>query len=59
MESIPYVETRGYVSIILRNYWMYEQQAGIKSVSANTLAQNRWPRFPGKPGKKKTRFTKR
>ncbi len=59
MESIPYVETRGYVSIILRNYWMYEQQAGIKSVSAKTLAQNKWPRFPGKPGKKKTRFTKR
>lgn len=59
MESIPYVETRGYVSIILRNYWMYEQQAGIKSASANTLAQNKWPSFPNKPGKSKTQFTSR
>ncbi|MEP2988922.1 MAG: transglycosylase SLT domain-containing protein [Parasphingorhabdus sp.] len=59
MESIPYVETRGYVSIILRNYWMYEQQAGIRSASANTLAQNKWPSFPDKPGKRKTQFTSR
>ncbi|QTD56313.1 lytic transglycosylase domain-containing protein [Parasphingorhabdus cellanae] len=57
MESIPYVETRGYVSIILRNYWMYEQQAGIKSASLGTLAQNKWPVFPNKPSKSKTRFT--
>ena len=24
IESIPYWETRGYVPIILRNYWIYE-----------------------------------
>jgi len=59
MESIPYVETRGYVSIILRNYWMYEQQAGIQSVSASNLAQNKWPRFPSKPSKHKIQFTAR
>jgi len=59
MESIPYVETRGYVSIIMRNYWMYEQQAGIKSASANELAQNKWPSFPARPDKRKTRFTAR
>ena len=59
MESIPYVETRGYVSIILRNYWMYEQQAGITSSSAKSLAQNKWPGFPNNPDKKKTRFTAR
>jgi len=59
MESIPYVETRGYVSIILRNYWMYEQQAGINSTSATALAQNKWPGFPSNPGKRKTRFTAR
>ena len=59
MESIPYVETRGYVSIILRNYWMYEQQAGIKSASLDTLAQNKWPSFPKQPDKNKTRFTAR
>ncbi|MEO9914276.1 MAG: lytic transglycosylase domain-containing protein [Parasphingorhabdus sp.] len=59
MESIPYVETRGYVSIILRNYWMYEKQAGISSNSAQALSQNQWPQFPGKPSKRKTQFTSR
>ncbi len=59
MESIPYVETRGYVSIILRNYWMYEKQAGIKSASLRTLSQNQWPSFPKKPSSSKTRFTAR
>ena len=49
MESIPYVETRGYVSIILRNYWMYEKQAGIQSASAHALSQNQWPQFPCHP----------
>ena len=28
IESIPYWETRGYVTIVLRNYWMYQQQVG-------------------------------
>lgn len=59
MESIPYVETRGYVSIILRNYWMYEKQAGIQSVSARALSQNQWPQFPGNPDGRKTQFTSR
>ncbi len=59
MESIPYVETRGYVSIILRNYWMYEQQAGISSVSRKAMAQNQWPQFPASPNKRKVQFTKR
>ncbi|MEM8919608.1 MAG: lytic transglycosylase domain-containing protein [Pseudomonadota bacterium] len=59
MESIPYVETRGYVSIILRNYWMYEQQAGIDSVSRKAMAQNQWPQFPTRPNKQKVQFTKR
>ena len=59
MESIPYVETRGYVSIILRNYWMYEKQAGIQSVSARALSQNHWPQFPGNPDGRKTQFTSR
>ncbi|WP_417621795.1 lytic transglycosylase domain-containing protein [Parasphingorhabdus sp.] len=59
MESIPYVETRGYVSIILRNYWMYEKQAGIQSASARALSQNQWPAFPGNPDGRKTQFTSR
>jgi soluble lytic murein transglycosylase len=47
IESIPYWETRGYVGIVLRNYWMYEAQAGKPSVSRAELAQGKWPRFPG------------
>jgi soluble lytic murein transglycosylase-like protein len=50
IESIPYWETRGYVPIILRNYWIYEQQAGKESASRKALSQGLWPRFPGLPG---------
>ena len=51
IESIPYWETRGYVTTVLRNYWMYEGQAGrAKSASRSALAQGMWPRFPGLPG---------
>lgn len=51
IESIPYWETRGYVVTVLRNYWMYERQAGkIASPSRAALAQGLWPRFPGLPG---------
>ncbi|CAM3136853.1 MULTISPECIES: lytic transglycosylase domain-containing protein [Sphingomonas] len=51
IESIPYWETRGYVTMVLRNYWMYESQTGkSKSPSRAALAQGMWPRFPGLPG---------
>lgn len=50
IESIPYWETRGYVSIILRNYWIYEMRANKASGSMNGLAQYLWPRFPDKNG---------
>ncbi len=46
MESIPYWETRGYVAIVMRNYWMYERAAGVQSSSRWALAQGRWPEFP-------------
>lgn len=46
MESIPYWETRGYVAIVMRNYWMYERQAGGRSESREALAQGQWPTFP-------------
>ncbi len=46
MESIPYWETRGYVAIVMRNYWMYERAAGVQSSSRRALAQGRWPEFP-------------
>lgn len=50
MESIPYWETRGYVSAVLRNYWMYERQAGGSSDSRLGLVQGMWPKFPGLTG---------
>ena len=46
MESIPYWETRGYVAIVMRNYWMYERAAGVSSPSRRALAEGRWPVFP-------------
>lgn len=46
MESIPYWETRGYVAIVMRNYWMYERAAGVPSPSRRALAQGQWPDFP-------------
>ncbi|WP_298466802.1 lytic transglycosylase domain-containing protein [uncultured Erythrobacter sp.] len=46
MESIPYWETRGYVAIVMRNYWMYERAAGVDSPSRRALAQGQWPVFP-------------
>ncbi len=50
IESIPYWETRGYVSIILRNYWIYEMRENKASGSLNGLAQYLWPRFPDANG---------
>ncbi|HEV2746316.1 MAG TPA: lytic transglycosylase domain-containing protein [Allosphingosinicella sp.] len=50
IESIPYWETRGYVPTVLRNYWIYEQQAGKVSASRRALAEGKWPRFPGLSG---------
>ncbi len=47
MESIPYWETRGYVAIVMRNYWMYERQAATRSPTRTALAQGLWPAFPG------------
>jgi soluble lytic murein transglycosylase len=46
MESIPYWETRSYVAIVMRNYWMYERQARAQSASRVALAENQWPAFP-------------
>ncbi|MCU6452702.1 lytic transglycosylase domain-containing protein [Sphingomonas sp. A2-49] len=60
IESIPYWETRGYVTTVLRNYWMYEAQAGRKaSTSRSALAQGLWPRFPGLPGAAAVRMNAR
>jgi len=50
IESIPYWETRGYVPIVLRNYWIYEQASAERSVSRRALVAGLWPRFPGMAG---------
>ena len=59
MESIPSWETRGYVSIVMRNYWMYERQAGGASESRVALAQGMWPTFPELAGGGGVRLTAR
>ncbi len=50
IESIPYWETRAYVATVMRNYWMYQIDAGEKTNSMAALSQGMWPRFPGLPG---------
>lgn len=58
IESIPYWETRGYVTTVLRNYWMYEGQTGkTASPSRVALSQGLWPRFPGLPGASAVRLS--
>ena len=58
IESVPYWETRGYVNIVMRNYWMYERQAGGPSESRMALAQGMWPTFPGLSGSRAVRIGK-
>jgi hypothetical protein len=60
VESIPFRETRHYVEVVLRNYWLYELKSasqaepGRNSImeprSLAAIAANLWPRFPGLPG---------
>ena len=54
MESIPYWETRSYVAIVMRNYWMYQRNAGEASPARRSMAQNDWPAFPGNSGSRVT-----
>jgi len=48
--SIPFRETRHYVEVVLRNYWMYDLRDGTQPASMDALIQGLWPRFPGLPG---------
>ena len=59
IETIPYWETRGYVPIILRNYWIYEQQMASDSPSRRALVAGMWPRFPGMSGPSAVRIQPR
>ncbi|MFD1611786.1 lytic transglycosylase domain-containing protein [Sphingomonas tabacisoli] len=56
MESIPFWETRGYAVTVLRNYWMYQRNAGKPAPSLKAMAQGMWPRFPGLPGAQAVRI---
>ena len=56
IESIPFAETRHYVEVVMRNYWMYQQGDGATASSLDALAQGLWPRFPGLPGKTAVRI---
>lgn len=58
IESVPYWETRGYVTIVLRNYWIYQQQAGQRTDSRFALVQGLWPRFPGLSGANAVRVSR-
>jgi len=56
IESIPFRETRHYVEVVLRNYWLYQLKeaarkpgAEMKSASLDATAANLWPRFPVRP----------
>lgn len=54
IESIPFRETRHYVSVVLRNYWLYglkdaaRQGKNSSDTSLTAVAAHQWPRFPGR-----------
>ncbi len=58
IESIPFRETRHYVEVVLRNYWMYQLREGRDPVSMTAIASNLWPRFPGMPGPQMVRLNR-
>ncbi len=46
IESLPYYETRAYVNIVMRNYWMYELRDDGRADALTAMAQGKWPAFP-------------
>lgn len=46
MASIPFLETRHYVEVVLRNYWMYQLRDGTRPASMDSMITGSWPRFP-------------
>lgn len=57
MESLPYYETRAYVNIVMRNYWMYQIQAKGSADCLTGMAQGMWPTFPTAKGMKLVRLS--
>lgn len=58
IESLPYYETRAYVNIVMRNYWMYQIQAKGAADCLTGMAQGLWPTFPGAKGVKLVRLSR-
>lgn len=52
MESLPYYETRAYVNIVMRNYWMYQLREDGKAGALTAMAEGKWPAFPTMKGGK-------
>ena len=52
MESLPYYETRAYVNIVMRNYWMYQLRDSGKAEAMTAMAEGKWPAFPTMKGGK-------
>nr|WP_255696928.1 lytic transglycosylase domain-containing protein [Sandaracinobacteroides sayramensis] len=53
IESIPFRETRHYVEVVMRNFWLYQMKEAAQNPKAaaeqpgvHLVAANRWPRFP-------------
>ena len=57
IESLPYYETRAYVNIVMRNYWMYQIQAKGSTECLTGMAQGLWPTFPTAKGMKLVRLS--
>jgi soluble lytic murein transglycosylase len=45
LESIPYAETRHYVTQVMANYWIYSELAGTPSRSVTALISGKWPSY--------------
>ena len=52
MESLPYYETRAYVNIVMRNYWMYQLRQDGRAEALTAMTQGKWPAFPVMKGGK-------
>jgi soluble lytic murein transglycosylase-like protein len=59
IESLPYYETRAYVNIVMRNYWMYQIQAKGSAECLTGMAQGLWPTFPTAKGIRMVRLSQK
>lgn len=43
IESIPFTETRKYVTKVMSNFWMYQHRFQEETPTLTAMAQNQWP----------------